>query len=176
MQFKNPFAQNLNLWSSRYSEKINFNKQVIVKLLTKVCIVRKMPITSEPLVYLKNSTAINPWPMGNPALSSRVARTKGTPLKLRKKFSDNHILYYSTEHPLSLLLVVGESGYPNTSPWTGGKQWQIQFCSDVSRFLSSSPKLNLILLKKVLSSIFHQNWCEFCRFFLSSTHLPPIQA
>ena len=60
MQFKNPLADILHLKSTRACGKMSINKITVGKLDTKEYYVRKLVITSEPLVYLLRATAINP--------------------------------------------------------------------------------------------------------------------
>ena len=60
LQFQIPLTEYLFLENTRDPEKFSFNTRTVIKLRTKVCHVRKSVITSEPLVYLKKATAINP--------------------------------------------------------------------------------------------------------------------
>ena len=62
---QNPSAHVSNAFSPTSSEEMKAGKIFTRELQIKMYIFRKSSITSEPLVHLKNATAIIPWGWGN---------------------------------------------------------------------------------------------------------------
>ena len=89
MQWQSPSTQKSKPILCRDSEKFSSNKLTNTKLLLAIHFVSQKAIIPEPWLKSKKTYGIVPWPMGNPALALRVARTKGTPSKLQKKMREN---------------------------------------------------------------------------------------
>ena len=62
---QNPSAHVLHAFLSTNSEEMKARKIFTRELQIKMYLFRKSSITSEPLVHLKNATAIIPWAWGN---------------------------------------------------------------------------------------------------------------
>ena len=62
---QNPSAHVLNAVLPTSSEEMKAGKNFTQEVQIKMYLFRKSSITSEPLVHLKNATAIIPWAWGN---------------------------------------------------------------------------------------------------------------
>ena len=62
---QNPSAHVSHVFLPTSSEKMRAGKIFTKELRIKMYLFRKSSITSEPLVHLKNATAIIPWGWGN---------------------------------------------------------------------------------------------------------------